>query len=70
MKATIENGVLWIGSETYEEVLITDAWAKDNAEGINLLKQNYKMTGRKTPTINFVGIVLKDKSKPHEDLKN
>ena len=63
MKAIIENGVLWIGSETYEEILATDQWMHDNAEGIKLLKQEQR------PTINFVGIVLKrKKNKPPKNL--
>jgi len=70
MKATIENGVLWIGCETYEEILITDHWERNNAEGIKFLKQDYKTTGRRTPTIEFVGIVPEDKSKPPKGFEN
>ena len=54
MKAIIEDGVLWIGSETYEEIIITDKWEKDNKEAIAILNEK----GKK-PKIAFRGIILK-----------
>jgi len=63
MKATIENGVLWVGSETHEEILATNQWMHDNAEGIKLLKQDHGTT------IQFVGIVL-EKNKPPKKFRN
>ena len=67
MKAVIENGILWIGLESYEEVALADKWEKDNAKLLKPLQDVSKRNGTK---ITLASIMKKCKEYPDTGIKD